>query len=355
MKQGRTLQELAIELQRQNNAKVDYLVNTKVINMVPDASGTRFVAEGISGTFGITDTAHHQLSAYTEIPYKYYEKMMSTPDLLAHNVNHWLHSANDDQRMVRTLDGNMRAFLSNRYRRIDNVQVAEAVLPLIQQMTDARVESCEVTDNKMYLKVINPRLTTEVRKGDVVQAGLVISNSEVGHGSVSVSPLIYRLVCTNGMIAQDNSVRKYHVGKVNEMDADMTIYRDETIEQDDKAFLMKLQDAVRAAAEMAVFSRIVEQMREAMGAKIEARTVPKVIELTAKHVGIAQHEQDGILGHLIEGGDLSLYGLGNAVTRYAQDVSSYDRSTELEATGYKIMTISPRVWTDITSTAGKEV
>ena len=37
----------------------------------------------------------------------------------------------------------------------------------------------------------------------------------------------------------------------------------------------------------------------------------------------------------------SLYGLANAVTRHAQDVQSYDRSTELEATGYKIITMQP--------------
>lgn len=30
-------------------------------------------------------------------------------------------------------------------------------------------------------------------------------------------------------------------------------------------------------------------------------------------------------------------GLGNAVTRMAQDVESYDRSTELEAIGFQIM------------------
>lgn len=37
----------------------------------------------------------------------------------------------------------------------------------------------------------------EVRKGDIVQAGVMISNSEVGLGAVSIQPLVYRLVCTN--------------------------------------------------------------------------------------------------------------------------------------------------------------
>jgi len=31
----------------------------------------------------------------------------------------------------------------------------------------------------MYIKVINKRLELEVQKGDVVQAGMVITNSEV--------------------------------------------------------------------------------------------------------------------------------------------------------------------------------
>ena len=65
------------------------------------------------------------------------------------------------------------------------------------------------------------------------------------------------------------------------------------------------------------------------------------VELAAKEFNIRQNESEGILGHLIAGGDLSLYGLANAVTRHAQDVQSYDRSTELEATGYKIITMQP--------------
>ena len=38
--------------------------------------------------------------------------------------------------------------------------------------------------------------------------------------------------------------------------------------------------------------------------------------------GINADEQEGILKYLIAGGDLSLYGLSNAVTRASQDVAS---------------------------------
>ena len=48
--------------------------------------------------------------------------------------------------------------------------------------------------------------------------------------------------------------------------------------------------------------------------------------------------------HLLAGHDMTLYGLSNAVTRYAQDVASYDRATHLEAMGYDIMTMPRRQW-----------
>ncbi len=36
-----------------------------------------------------------------------------------------------------------------------------------------------------------PRLQAEVVPGDVVQAGVIISNSETGQGAVWVKPLVY--------------------------------------------------------------------------------------------------------------------------------------------------------------------
>ncbi|WP_298069939.1 DUF932 domain-containing protein [uncultured Mailhella sp.] len=299
---------------------------------------------GIS-VYGINEIAHRQIGQHLKIPAVYYDRMREDyPELLAQNVNGWFARNPGTPKMLRTLDGVARALLSERYRRIDNYEIASAALPIFASITGAIVESCELTDSRMYIKVVDPRTTAEVRKGDIVQAGVVITNSEVGLGSVAVSPLVYRLVCSNGMIAQDNAVRKYHVGRSNTAEDDFSIYRDETIQADDKAFLMKLEDSIRAAVSQARFSRIVDKMREATEAKLQPATVPQVVELASKEYGFSETEGKGILGHLIGGGDLSLYGLANAVTRQAQDVDSYDRSTDLEATGYKIITMAPALW-----------
>lgn len=351
MKTGKTLQELAIELDRQQSAKKDLIVDTGALGINAHKGGISISVLGgnMIHQYDIGEIAHRQIGQYLKIPAAYYDRMRAEyPQLLALNVNGWFAHAAGEKRMLRTMDGTARALLSDRYRRIDNFEVASAVLPIISGMEGASVESCELTDSRMYLKVVNPRITAEVKKGDIVQAGLIISNSEVGMGSVNVSPLIYRLVCSNGMIAQDGAVRKYHVGRANEGGEDFSIYRSETIEADDKAFLMKLEDSVRAAVDQTRFSAIVDKMREATEATMEAKMVPQVVELASKEYGITEAEGKGILGHLIAGGDLSLYGLANAVTRQAQDVESYDRSTELEATGYKIITMAPALWRNLT-------
>lgn len=351
MKAGKTLQELAMELDRQQAVKKDMIVDMGALSMDPGDTGLALQVTGgsMAAQYGINDIAHRQIGQTLKIPALYYDRMRTEyPELLAQNVNGWFARTPDTKRMLRTMDGTARALLSDRYRRIDNFEVASAVLPIISGMDGASVESCELTESRMYLKVVNPRVTAEVKKGDIVQAGIIISNSEVGMGSVNVSPLVYRLVCSNGMIAQDGAVRKYHVGRANEGGEDFSIYRSETIEADDKAFLMKLEDSVKAAVDQARFAAIVDKMREATEATMEAKVVPQVVELASKEYGITEAEGKGILGHLIAGGDLSLYGLANAVTRQAQDVESYDRSTELEAAGYKIITMAPALWRSLT-------
>lgn len=357
MKQGRTLQDLAAELARREQVKKDYLVDTRNIVMDADANNTQLSIRndktGETLILNVNEIAHNQIGTHLGIPAKYYDKMRAdNPELLAQNVNSWFNKT-PNTRMIRTLDGTARAFLSDRYRRIDNAEIAEAVLPIIMSMPDARVESCEVTDERLYLKVVNPRLTTDVVPGDTVQSGIMITNSEVGLGSFTIQPLIYRLVCTNGMVVNDARTRKYHVGRGNAANEDFTVYSEQTLIANDVALRLKIQDTVRSVVDQTRFEKVVDLMRVAQGTKITSNNIPVMVELAGKDFGYTQQEGQGILDYLIRGGDLSLYGFANATTRFAQDVSSYDRSTALESIGYDIMSMGQRKWNALNK--GEEV
>jgi hypothetical protein len=77
--------------------------------------------------------------------------------------------------------------------------------------------------------------------------------------------------------------------------------------------------------------------------KIEGK-VGKVMEAFAERFDVNEGERESIFKHLIEGGSLSQYGLHAAVTRTAQDVESYDRATELEYLGGKIIELPRHEW-----------
>ena len=238
MKTGRNLQELLIELRRQESAKRDYISPASSLLLKEDGHTLSMGEHG----FMTTSLFHRQTASTLNIPVKYYDLMQKEkPELLAENVNSWL-SDRKQKYMIRTLDGTARAMLSDRYRRIDNMEVATAVLPLFAGVEGIEVVSSEVTETKLYLKIVNHRIEARA-VGDIVQAGIVVSNSEVGMGAIAVAPFVYTLVCKNGLIVNSLGERKTHIGRsLKEYEG---ILSDETKAAEDKAFRDCTMNCVR--------------------------------------------------------------------------------------------------------------
>ena len=347
MKSGRTLVSLAQELQRQLQSKKDLVVPSHLVHHSTGDSGrTELVIDegGSNVRYGVTPLARRQLADKLRIPYTYWERMREEqPVLLDRNVNTWLQSE-EERRMLRTLDGQVRAVLSDRYRRLDNYDLAESVLPILQQLPELKFESVELTETRMYLKCVTAGLSYEMAPGDVVQAGVVISNSEVGQGTLSVQPLLFRLVCRNGLIAADRSLRKTHVGRtLGTEDEGIQVYQDDTLRADDKAFFLKVRDVVQAAVSEATFRQTAQKLQRTLKIPLVGDTV-KTVEVLAQRYTLNDAERAGVLRTLISGADLSGYGLINAVTHFSQEVDDYDRATEFEALGGKLIELSTAEW-----------
>ena len=353
---GKTLHELAIELDRQNREKQDFLLDTRDLIMDADESGAMLSMNnrktGTVTLLGVNDIAHSQIASELGIPKAYYERMMEhNPALLAENVNAWF-NPEPKVRMIRTLTTEdtgtryARAVLSDRYLRIDNADIFETVYPILEGL-NVKFESQEVTDSRLYIKVVNEKLTKEVKPGDYVQSGLLITNSEVGMGTVTIQPLLYRLVCTNGMVVNDmhsGATRRRHIGRRNPLSEDFTLYADDTLLADKRALMLKIRDTIQNSLDEVHFANLVDLMHRATEKPITTEYIPEMVMLAASDFGITKAESQGVLNHLIREGDLSLYGLSNAVTRFAQDVPNYDRSTELEGIGYNILSMNDRAW-----------
>lgn len=348
---GMALQEFASELDRQAKLKVDYVVGTPRMQMMTAENGVSRLLldnaadDGGVGEFKTGEIFHSQLGLHLGVGKKLYEKLQVThPDLFDHLTNQLL-AREPATRMVRTLDGRARAFLSNRYRRIDNYDLAQAVLPVLSEFPSYKVVSANVTERKMYLKVTLPDLEGEIKQGDVVRMGFVIQNSEVGHGQVAVYPLIERLVCSNGLVLADRGVTKRHVGRRIE-ETDESLFSDATLALDDAAYFAKVKDTIRHTAQQAQFDAIVADLRDLTATEKLADPVAGV-ERLRNRLSLSEEEGTSVLTHLIEGGDLTAWGALNAVTRSAQDVDSYDRSQEIEQAAAGLVGLSRSEWASI--------
>ena len=340
MKQGfKTVQELYQKLEEQRENRKDMIADTRslIINSVDGISSLSVSTGDDVVSYVVSDVAHRQIADRLGIPFKYYDRMrLEYPVLLDQNINGWL-MKNPEKRMLRTMDGRLRAFLSDRYRRLDNLELVDHVLPVIAQMKGCSIESCDITETHLYMKIINRTMKAELTPGDVVQAGFVISNSEIGLGALKVEPLVYRLVCRNGMISKDLAHKKYHAGRqVEDTDNAYELYSDETLAADDKAYFLKVQDIVSAAVDETRFNLTVDKMRASMNVPTGDNPVKTVEVLGDKYI-LNKTERATILRHFIMSNDYTAFGLVNAVTRSSQDISDYNRATELERLGGTIL------------------
>lgn len=349
MKQGKSLIQLAEEVQRQAQTKRDFLADTSQLSLATTPEHGSLIRVAHAGDFAVRPQAHRQLAERLAIPQKFYDRLQSThPDILDFTVN-TLFQREPERRLIRTIDGQARAFLSDRYRRLDHYDLLEAVLPVIQAQPELRVESCEITETRLYLKLVFPRISGTVR-GEIVQSGVVVSNSEVGAGAIWVKPLTFVLACLNGAIYEAWGQRRHHVGRIEESES-VELFSDETLKADDQAFWLKVRDTVLATLDESKFAKLLDLQRDAAERRITGDPV-KAVELLTQRFAFSDADRGGILNHLVAGGDLSQWGLSNAVTRHAQDVADYDVATDLERAGAQVITLPPSDWRVISSGEG---
>lgn len=360
MKTGKSLTELAQEIERRAAAKKDFIAPAARLEMqVVDKTPVLALENAVVTQFGINQVAHSQLAEYAGIPLAYYKRMAAeAPELLARNVNRWLedHAEDKERRMVRTLDNTVRAVLSDKYRALENEDLAEAILPVLMER-NLLIMSCEITDTRLYIKAVDKSIEQNVPTGrkmgdgthtifDCCSPAISISNSEVGMGALSIETGVYTRACTN-LALFGAAMRKYHVGGRAELSDDVyALLTDKTKALSNAAIWSQTRDLVGAAFDEAKFAALTKKLGEASQDKIE-RNVDEVIEVVGKRFSLNQGERGGVLRSLIEGADLSRYGMHAAITHFSQQVEDYDRATELERIGAKIIELPRSQWAEM--------
>lgn len=367
MKQGFTLTELAEQIEANKARKRDVVVDTRTMTVLASDEGGASLTLEDGTELSFQNHTHRQIGQHLKVRADFYDRMRTGhPGLYTHLINGLLREHKPGPRMIRTFTdggenglGVARAFLSNRYRRIDDDMIAGAALEVLRDLPNVTIASSALTDTKLYIKAVVPTVAYDLNEfidpskhefmDDVVQAGIVIKNSEVGVGGFDVEQLIYRLRCRNGMIV-GQLLSKRHVGRRIEADEDLSVYQDDTLKADDTALMLKMRDQVKAAVDDTAFRVIVQEFAAAKDSTEMEKPI-KAMEELGQRVGLSEGEGQSALQHLLRDGDLSKFGAMNAITRTSQDVESYDRATELEELGADVMRMSAKDWDAVAAAA----
>ena len=333
MKKGMEIQSMLKQINDDVNNKRDYLVDLNGIKVSTSENvyPTMSVDHLTTGEYQLTDNSLSHLCNRLEMGTRYISKCLPvSQELVAHNINFWIDNNKTKELMLRTYDkepmNEVRAIMSNRYKRIDNDVVANSTLEKLMDM-NAELKYAHYDRDTLNITAVLPKLEGEVVEGDLVQGGITITNSEIGGGSLIVKPFIYRLVCTNGMVAPEylNQFYAKHVGKmIIDLDGD----------EQWKTIVDKMGQQLELISNPESFQENVEKLKQATEEKINSHQV----EILAKKHGLSDDERAGVFerpNHYVgETFVTSKYDVANAITNIANDESkSDDRARFLQELG----------------------
>lgn len=350
------LEQLNTELLRRERTTVDYLVDSHRVtaeagSVDPGEHGIpRAVITGpnpspdmmtdvvlrlpdVEDPLPLTPHGIVQVSQKLGVPKIYVDRLVEKNKhaLLATNFNAWLGDRERD--LYRIQDGRIRAMLSTRYRPMDNRPVLLAALTFLQGK-GVDITDCYLTEERMYVKAHVPHLRQEIVKGDKVIPGIIISNSEVGSGSLRVEPYLYRLVCSNGMIGKDALTRVHVGGELGDIEG---LLKADTIAAQAEATTLIVRDVIDGVFSPDRLAAWIEELR--VGTKVKIERPTEAIGWAMKRFNIPKSLEDSVLDQFIKGTDSSQWGLANAVTAVARTREDVTSQVELERIGGEIAVI----------------
>lgn len=383
------LETLNAELQRQLDSQINVVIDSSQLD--PIQNGSEFALRGAPGTHAteflppegapLNPHAFSQLcqSVSPHVPVKFGRELLNELPMTGAAMFRSLLRDHPKRRLVRLLDGRIRAVLSDSYRMIDNYDIMTAAIgTAMDPDVQARPLSASLTDNHMRLTLVAPQLWRALDTpanaghqffspgqladpawrsrhgisgdefaqygpddgGNAVWPGIRITNSETGSGATVVQLITIDRACFNMCVATTVQ-REIHLGSK----LDPGILRSETIQADGKAKIMVIQDAIRSCFKQSepgkpsAFDKWMNQ-REGAAAEIVHRPTLAVDNVVSA-CDLTQDQRDNLLekylGRYSSGGRHNRDGLSQSLASMAQEAATPDDAANLELAAGKVI------------------
>ena len=363
-----TLENILRQISEQASRKADYIAPTDQIQVVTRDGNTNIVMEANRGLptqqFITNEVAFNQLAANCDLDVRTARRLRDNENYSREfdNLVNKILVNEPKNKMLRTFDGEqplVRAIVSDKFKTFDNVDLVQAALPqLLESDAQWQIVNGTITDQRLYMRLKSKNQIAEPAVGDLVSNGVMLRNSETGHGSCEVSQLIWTLACLNGMTSQNTS-RHTHVTSARGTD-EWSLLTNEAKEADNVSLRLKLRDITASMADTANFEKTVDQFRLAHGDIVEnglanpSAVVDSVVQVLKLPKKAASDVMAGLMQTIQQAGytnkPVSRATLVNAVTSVAH-VSHADNVDEWYSNGRTLLQLPRNQWETIARAA----
>lgn len=256
----------------QDQVPEDRIARGRALKFVPHPQGGDGFALSVTGveTNTLHSHARGQVLQRAEVPTKFADTLTAKGNwgrqLLLDNLNQ-IYRNEDERFLIRSVGGEARGFLSDRFRRLDSRPLLDSFVGSCSELGLVPLQGWAL-DTKVKMRALLPRVF-EPLDNEVLAFGLEWSNSDFGDGGHTVKLYTLRIWCTNLAVGEE-VLRQVHLGK--RLDDNIT-YSRQTLEADTKANTLALRDVVHHAIGPERVEAMLESVRQASSDEIKGRDV----------------------------------------------------------------------------------
>lgn len=281
----------------------------------------------------IDETMHrnalNQAAARVNIPTKFVNELIERGDwgteLAAENLNKLFAHLNGDRFLLRSVNGQVRGFLSDSYRRLDARPILDAFLGSVINFGAQTVDGF-VSDTKVSIKVVLPYVFEPI-PNEPMLIGAEYENSDFGNGAVTVNTFVDRLWCTN-FARSESLLRKIHLGARL---AEGTIFSERTYQLDTQTMASAVGDMVKQALAPESVNNYVGLVKAANEKKVEGLAVAEYLKknLTKVEAEEATKAFNSADVEQLPAGN-TVWRFSNALSFLAKQAATPERTQELQ-------------------------
>ena len=182
-----------------------------------DGNNGRLLMNMPDGQFNLHANAVSQIAERMGIPTKYLRQLAGGSAwevaLAAYVLNQHSDWTQRSRVLVRSVGQEVRAILSDSYRRLNSVEIITAFVQEAAKQ-GAVIADAYMSDTKVWAETILPQPFTVPTKNNgevIIFAGARFSTSDYGDGAVDMRTFLLNGACTNGMV-RESVMKQVHLG-----------------------------------------------------------------------------------------------------------------------------------------------